>query len=106
MRSRDEQTQQKTLQEGWRQKVAVKPQKYAGALGIPTVLDRLIQQVLLQTLTPIFDPYFSPEKATAFGQENEHMTRFGERRNTSGKPIGLLWIWTWRNSSIGSTTTC
>lgn len=28
-------------------------------LGIPTVLDRLIQQALLQTLTPIFDPGFS-----------------------------------------------
>ena len=31
------------------------------ALGIPTVLDRLIQQALLQTMTPIFDPHFSPE---------------------------------------------
>ncbi len=29
-------------------------------LGIPTVLDRLIQQALLQILTPIFDPHFSP----------------------------------------------
>jgi group II intron reverse transcriptase/maturase len=28
-------------------------------LGIPTVLDRLIQQALLQVLTPIFDPPFS-----------------------------------------------
>ncbi|MBC7078267.1 MAG: group II intron reverse transcriptase/maturase, partial [Synergistales bacterium] len=28
-------------------------------LGIPTVLDRLIQQALLQVLTPIFDPTFS-----------------------------------------------
>jgi len=28
-------------------------------LGIPTVIDRLIQQALLQTLTPIFDPEFS-----------------------------------------------
>ena len=154
MSSRNEQLQQKTSEEGWRQKVAVKPQKYAGALspspaqvelapraenhsellektlarenmkrayqrvkqnggapgvdgmdtatlaeylktnwatikeqlrtgtyrpqpvkrvdipkpgggtralGIPTVLDRLIQQALLQTLTPKFDPYFSPE---------------------------------------------
>ena len=33
MRSRDEQLQQKTSQEGSRQKVAVKPQKYAGALS-------------------------------------------------------------------------
>ena len=28
-------------------------------LGIPTVVDRLIQQALLQKLTPIFDPTFS-----------------------------------------------
>ena len=28
-------------------------------LGIPTVLDRLIQQALLQVLTPILDPHFS-----------------------------------------------
>ena len=29
-------------------------------LGIPTVMDRLIQQALLQVITPIFDPDFSP----------------------------------------------
>ncbi len=28
-------------------------------LGIPNVLERLIQQCILQVLTPIFDPYFS-----------------------------------------------
>jgi RNA-directed DNA polymerase len=28
-------------------------------LGVPTVLDRLIQQALLQVLTPVFDPHFS-----------------------------------------------
>jgi len=28
-------------------------------LGIPTVVDRLLQQALLQVLTPIFDPHFS-----------------------------------------------
>lgn len=28
-------------------------------LGIPTVLDRLIQQAMLQVLTPMFDPHFS-----------------------------------------------
>lgn len=33
-------------------------------LGIPTVLDRLIQQAVLQVLTPIFDPGFS---ASSFG---------------------------------------
>jgi len=30
-------------------------------LGIPTVLDRLIQQCLLQVLQPIFDPTFSDD---------------------------------------------
>jgi RNA-directed DNA polymerase len=30
-------------------------------LGIPTVLDRMIQQALLQVLTPIFDPTFSAD---------------------------------------------
>lgn len=29
-------------------------------LGIPTAGDRLIQQALLQVLTPVFDPHFSP----------------------------------------------
>jgi len=29
-------------------------------LGIPTVLDRLIQQALLQVMTPVYDPTFSP----------------------------------------------
>src|SRR5512139_1842524 len=28
-------------------------------LGIPTVLDRMIQQAILEVLTPIFDPHFS-----------------------------------------------
>jgi len=29
-------------------------------LGIPTVQDRFLQQALLQVMTPIFDPNFSP----------------------------------------------
>jgi RNA-directed DNA polymerase len=28
-------------------------------LGVPTVLDRVIQQAILQVLTPMFDPEFS-----------------------------------------------
>jgi RNA-directed DNA polymerase len=36
-----------------------KPNGGTRRLGIPTVLDRLIQQMLLQVLTPIFDPMFS-----------------------------------------------
>ncbi len=36
-----------------------KPDGGERLLGIPTVLDRLIQQALLQVLTPVFDPDFS-----------------------------------------------
>ena len=36
-----------------------KPSGGVRELGIPTVLDRLIQQAMLQVLTPLFDPHFS-----------------------------------------------
>ena len=36
-----------------------KPDGRMRSLGIPTVLDRLIQQAVSQKLTPIFDPHFS-----------------------------------------------
>lgn len=36
-----------------------KPDGGKRPLGIPTVLDRLIQQALLQVLIPLFDPHFS-----------------------------------------------
>jgi len=37
-----------------------KPDGGVRLLGIPTVLDRLIQQAIQQVITPIFDPEFSP----------------------------------------------
>ncbi len=36
-----------------------KPSGGTRMLGIPTVVDRLIQQMLLQAMTPVFDPAFS-----------------------------------------------
>lgn len=36
-----------------------KPSGGTRTLGIPTVMDRLIQQMLLQAMTPVFDPEFS-----------------------------------------------
>ena len=41
-----------------------KPQGGVRRLGIPTVLDRLIQQALHQVLQPLFDPSF-PSRVTA-----------------------------------------
>jgi RNA-directed DNA polymerase len=37
----------------------LKPDGGIRLLGIPTVLDRFIEQAILQALTPIFDPHFS-----------------------------------------------
>ena len=42
-----------------RRKTISKPDGGKRLLGIPTVLDRVIQQAVLQVLTPIFDPAFS-----------------------------------------------
>ena len=38
-----------------------KPQGGTRRLGIPTVLDRFIQQAIHQVLNPVFDPTFSPQ---------------------------------------------
>jgi RNA-directed DNA polymerase len=42
-----------------RRKAIPKPDGSSRMLGIPTVLDRLIQQAVLQVLSPMFDPSFS-----------------------------------------------
>lgn len=104
-----------------------KPSGGVRTLGIPTVLDRLIQQALLQVLQPLVEPTFS---ASSYG-----FVRFAHPSLRSGPafgcpaPCGLVgrgvvpikrcerpstmckkavrgwWIWTWRSSSTGSTTT-
>ena len=47
-----------------RRKSIPKPDGSQRHLGIPNVIDRLVQQAILQVLTPIFDPDFS---ASSFG---------------------------------------
>lgn len=71
-------------------------------LGIPTVLDRFIQQLILQVLQPIFDPTFS-EHATDSGRDAEHMMQYARRSSTSRTDTGGWRMWTSRNSSTAST---
>ena len=56
------------------------------ALGIPTVMDRLIQQMLLQALTPIFDPMFS-EHSYGFrpGRSAQEAVRAAQQYAQEGK---------------------
>lgn len=49
-----------------------KPQGGVRTLGIPTVLDRLIQQALNQVLQPLFDPEFSPSSYGFRAGRNAH----------------------------------
>jgi group II intron reverse transcriptase/maturase len=50
-----------------------KPSGGMRELGIPTVLDRLIQQALLQVLTPLFDPHFSSSSYGFRPKRSAHM---------------------------------
>jgi RNA-directed DNA polymerase len=58
-------------------------------LGIPTVLDRLIQQALLQVLQPIFDPTFSD---ASFGFRPGRSAHDAVRRARSHIAAGYRWV--------------
>lgn len=49
-----------------------KPSGGVRELAIPTVLDRLIQQAMLQVLTPLFDPHFSKSSYGFRPKRNAH----------------------------------
>lgn len=74
-------------------------------LGIPTVVDRLIQQALHQELMPLFDPDFS-ESSYGFVPVGAPIRLF--------RPPGSMWpkagagwsISTWRSSSTWWDTMC
>ncbi|TWU20046.1 reverse transcriptase domain-containing protein [Allorhodopirellula heiligendammensis] len=71
-----------------RRKSIPKPDGSQRHLGIPNVIDRLIQQAILQVLTPIFDPSFSESsfgfrpRRSAHGaiKQIQHTIRSGYRR--------------------------
>jgi len=58
-------------------------------LGIPTVLDRMIQQALLQVLTPIFDPTFSED---SYGFRPGRSAHDAVRRVREHMAVGYRWV--------------
>jgi hypothetical protein len=74
-----------------------KPSGGTRMLGIPTVQDRFIQQMMLQALTPIFDPQFS-EHSYGFrpGRSAQDAMRAAQKYAQEGKD--------WAPRSISSPT--
>ena len=74
-------------------------------LGIPTVLDRFIQQAVMQVLQADWDPTFSEHElrlpAGALGASGGGA---GAGVHRVRRPA-MSWTSTWRSSSTGSTTT-
>lgn len=58
-------------------------------LGIPTVMDRMIQQALLQALTPIFDPTFSDD---SYGFRPGRSTHQAVERAREHIAAGHRWV--------------
>ena len=81
-----------------------KPDGGVRKLGIPTVLDRLIQQAVLQVLQRRWDRTFSPHSYGFRPGRSAHQAV--ARRSTTSPTATAGWsISIWRNSSIASTTT-
>lgn len=66
-----------------------KPAGGTRSLGIPTVLDRLIQQALLQVLQPLFDPTFSD---SSFGFRPGRGTHDAVRAARAHIAAGYRWV--------------
>ena len=73
-------------------------------LGIPTVLDRFIQQALLQVLQLELDGGFS-STAMASVPVKVRIRQYAPHRSTSRKVADGWWTWIWRSSSTASITT-
>jgi RNA-directed DNA polymerase len=77
-----------------------KPSGGVRKLGIPTVVDRVVQQALLQTLNPLLDPTFS-ESSFGFRPRRSAHQAWRKRASMFVKAEALWWTWIWRNSSTG-----
>ena len=82
-----------------------KPDGGIRKLGVPCVVDRLIQQALLQVLQKLWDPTFS-EQSYGFRPGRSPIKRL-PRPNTTLRRVMASWsTWTSKSFSTGSITTC
>lgn len=61
-------------------------------LGVPTILDRVLQQAALQILSPLFDPLFSEH---SYGFRPGRSAGQAVNRRKSIKPKARTGSWTW-----------
>ena len=77
-----------------------KPEGGQRRLGIPTVMDRMIQQAVLQILQPFFDPTFSNDSYGFRPKRSAHQAIQRAQEHSWPGMIGW-WIWIWSVSSTG-----
>lgn len=88
-----------------------KPNGKKRPLGIPTVVDRVVQQATYQILYPIFDSTFSDSSFGSREGRSAHqaiertLEYLNELWNISTKDMSGSWTWTLKSSLIWSTTT-
>lgn len=75
-------------------------------LGVPCVVDRFIQQCILQVLQPRIEPTFSEHSYGLRPGRSAHDAVRARRSGTSRKAFTTWSTSIWRNSLIESTTTC
>lgn len=66
-----------------------KPDGGVRQLGIPTVVDRFVQQCLLQVLEPLFDPFFSPNSYGFRPGKSQHQALEAARQHVAA---GYNWV--------------
>ena len=74
-------------------------------LGIPTVVDRLVQQAILQVLDPMLDPTFS-ESSYGFRPGRSAQQALLKASEYVAEGHTIVVDMDWRSSSTGSTTMC
>lgn len=81
-----------------------KPDGGVRKLGVPCVVDKLIQQALLQVLQPRWDPTFSEHSYGFRPGRSAHQAV--AKRNATLRRVTATWLtWTSKNSSTESIMT-